>query len=272
MTLADMAVIASNMSAMQAMKTVEHMESIGQKKLIDARDAEDAASDPSTELGSEDSECDSSDDECDEVSPSFFEDTILIFDWDDTVLPSTWLVEMGLTLCESSIPTASHMALLDKVAERTAQTLAVAKRYGKVVLVTNAEHGWIEMSCQKFLPSLYPFLQDVKIFSARSTYEHKGVASPFEWKYLAFESEIRGFYESFTSDRRKNVISFGDSAHEREALIRVTQHMQNCHTKSLKFVERPDVEQILKEHELITGCFRHIVHHDGNLDMCIRCS
>lgn len=264
--------IANATTAATNVEPAENMEFIGQKKLIDARDAEDAASDPSTELGSEASECDSSDDECDDVSPFLYEDTILIFDWDDTVLPSTWISEQGLTLCEDSVPTATHMALLDKVAERAAQTLAVAKRYGKVVLVTNAERGWIELSCQKFLPSLYQSLADVKIFSARSTYEHKGVASPFEWKYLAFESEIRGFYESFTSDRRKNVISFGDSAHEREALIRVTERMQNVHTKSLKFVERPEVEQLLKEHELITGCFRYIVHHDGNLDMCIRCS
>jgi len=236
--------------------------------------AEDAASDPSTELGSEDSGFESSDDEGDCGAPAVFlaQDTLLIFDWDDTVLPSTWLQEQGLRLDDGPALTEGQRVQLEKMAEHVAQTLSVAKRHGKVVLVTNAEHGWIELSCQKFMPSLLPFLEHVKILSARSTYEQQGVVSPFEWKYLAFESEISSFYEASTADRRKNVISFGDSAHEREALIRVTERMQNCRTKSLKFVERPEVEQLLKEHELISGCFRHIVNHDGNLDLCIRCS
>merc|ERR550532_3221374 len=113
------------------------------------------------------------------------------------MLPSTWIQEQGLSLDEDSQPTEEQRAQLQKVAERAAQTLCVAKRHGKAILVTNAEHGWIELSCQKFMPSLYPFLLDVKILSARSMYEHQGVASPFEWKYLAFEHEIHCFYEAF---------------------------------------------------------------------------
>lgn len=263
--------------AMQA--TTEQMAeqmAADQNKLYPVGDveAEDTASDPSTELGSEDSGSECSEDDSDDGSPAPFyaEDTILIFDWDDTVLPSTWIQEQGLRLDEDSVPTEVQQAQLQKMADRAAQTLCVAKRHGKVILVTNAERGWIELSCKKFMPSLYPTLEDLKLLSARSTYEHQGVASPFEWKYLAFESEIACFYEAFAGDRRKNVLSFGDSAHEREALIRVTERLQNCRTKSLKFVERPEVEQLLKEHELISGCFRHIVNHDGNLDLCIRCS
>lgn len=238
------------------------------------RRTEDAESDPSTELGSEDSDSEYSDDECDGGSPPPFaaEDTILIFDWDDTVLPSTWIQEQGLRLDEESQPNEEQQAQLRRMAEYAMHTLSTAKRHGKVVLVTNAERGWIELSCQKFMPSLYPTLENVKILSARSTYEHQGVASPFEWKFLAFESEINDFYRTSSADQRKTVISFGDSAHEREALIRVTERLPGCRTKSLKFVERPEVEQLLKEHELISGCFRHIVNHDGNLDLCIRCS
>ena len=64
------------------------------------------------------------------------------------------------------------------------RTLDVASTYGTVVLVTNAETGWIELSGRKFMPSLSDYL-DTKCFktvSARSTYEPLGVVSPFEWK------------------------------------------------------------------------------------------
>jgi len=236
--------------------------------------AEDAVSDPSTEAGSESWDSDSSDDsECVAEEATFaVEDTILIFDWDDTVLPSTWIQEQGLRLDDESVPTEDQQARLRLMAESAMNTLRIAKRHGKVVLVTNAERGWIELSCQKFMPVLYPSLENVKILSARSTYEHPGVTSPFEWKYLAFESEINKFYDMYPPDRMKNVVSFGDSAHEREALIRVTENMPSCRTKSLKFVERPELEQLLKEHELIGDCIRHVVNFDGNLDLCIRCS
>lgn len=235
---------------------------------------EDAASDPSTGLDSEASDSESNCSDSDEEAHSslfLVEDTILIFDWDDTVLPSTWLSEQGLRLDDISTVSDSQRALLERLAVRAAQTLTVAKRYGKVVLVTNAEEGWIEMSCSKFIPALLPVLADVKKLSARSTYEVQGVESPFEWKYLAFESEIGSFCRK-SDGRRKNVISVGDSAHEREALIRVTERLPNCCIKSLKFAERPGVENLLKEHVLISGCFKHIVDHDGNLDLCIRCS
>jgi len=204
------------------------------------------------------------------MSPFPVEDTILIFDWDDTLLPSTWLTEQGLRLEYNTQFTREQRGLLDKLSTRVAQTLTAAKQYGKVVLITNAEEGWIELSCSKYIPTLLPLLEDVKKLSARTTYEHT-VESPFGWKYLAFESEI-GSFCSLDPERRKNFISIGDSAHEREALIRVTETVPNCSIKSLKFVERPNVEQLMKEHALIGGCFRHIVNHDGNLDLCIRCS
>jgi len=243
-----------------------------------SKEVEDAASDPaSTELCSEEdsaSDCSSDLDDDDEPPPFFTADTILLFDWDDTVLPSTWISEQGLRL-DTSVISEEQQVTLQRLADSAGRTLEAAKRYGKVLLVTNAEDGWIEMSCQKFLPSLWQRIEGVKRLSARSTYEQKGVLSPFEWKYLAFESEIGAFCRERSpeacDERRKNIISFGDSAHEREALIRVTENLQKCCTKSMKFVERPDVEQLLREHELISGCFRYIVNHDGNLDLCIRC-
>ena len=89
-----------------------------------------------------------------------------------------------------------------------------------MVLVTNAERGWIELSCQKFMPTLFPSLENVKVVSARTSYESAETSSPLDWKLRAFEAEIRRCYGSATlvdPDSRKNVLSLGDSVHEREA-------------------------------------------------------
>jgi len=202
------------------------------------------------------------------------DETLFIFDWDDTVLPSTWVQRQGLRLDAASHPTVEQRDILAEVAVAAGKTLRAARQHGTVVLVTNAERGWIELSCQKFLPALSPMLENVKLVSARTTFECPQCRSPLDWKLRAFDAEIARFYGSeavLDPSKRKNVLSLGDSVHEREALLRATSSAPNCHSKSLKFVERPNVGQICKQHELITGSFDKIVHHNGNLDMCIRC-
>jgi hypothetical protein len=208
-----------------------------------------------------------------ELKPFSFEETILIFDWDDTILPSAWVQGQGLRLDEESRVSEYQAEQLLQIAELAIETLRAAKQHGTVVMVTNAERGWIELSCQKFMPTLCPMLENIKLLSARTTYESRQCAAPLDWKICAFRSELSRMYgDAALADcsRRKNVLSLGDSMHEREALLRSTANLPNCRSKSLKFVERPDIAQICKQHSLITGCFERIIHHDGNLDLCIR--
>jgi len=246
--------------------------------------AEDSESDPSTEFGSDGSDSECSEDDChgSDFAPFAIEDTFLIFDWDDTLLPTTWIEKQGLRL-DGPAPSEEQDQELQRMAEHATQTLKAAKALGEVILVTNAERGWVELSCKKFMPGLCSSLQDLRILSARSTYEHQGVARPSEWKYLAFQHELERFCDeqhpvigqadtAAGATRRRNVISIGDSPHEREALIRVTAHMPDSRVKAVKLMARPEVQQLRQEHEIISDCFRDLVNLDGNLDLAIDCS
>jgi len=202
------------------------------------------------------------------------QETLFVFDWDDTILPSSWLNRQGLRLDSRSVVSAAQKERLAEVAASAAEMLRLAKQQGTVVLLTNAERGWIELSCTKFLPTLLPTIENVKIVSARTTYETPRCTSPLDWKVLAFEAEIGracGTDTMADPSKRKNIHSLGDSIHEREALMRATSDLPNCCAKSLKFVERPDLSQVVKQHALVTGCFRKIVQHGGNLDLTINC-
>merc|ERR1712226_1675294 len=192
------------------------------------------------------------------------EETMFIFDWDDTVLPSSWVQGQGLRLDNASAVSEKQAAQLAEVAKVAACTLRVAKRHGTVVLVTNAERGWIELSCQKFLPTLCPSLESVKMVSARTSYEGPRNPSPLDWKVCAFRTEIDRYFSADVLDscvERKNIISLGDGLHEREALTRNTASLPSCCAKSLKFVDRPNLSELAKQHDLIQSCFDHIVHH-----------
>lgn len=223
-------------------------------------------SDGSTELGS-----DASDDEWHSEDaarpPAVFaaEETLIIFDWDDTVLPTTWLRQQGLALQRYPAPGEEQRAQLLKLAASAAQVLRAAKRLGRVVVVTNAETGWVELSCRQFLPSLEPSLEGVEVISARSAYESAAAASPTEWKRLAFAREVSAFYEESAVGRFLNIVSLGDSWHEHQALASATYGVVTCHAKSIKFAPRPDVKELIAELRDVSMFLQRIVGYDGDL-------
>lgn len=67
--------------------------------------------------------------------------------------------------------------------------------------------------------------------------------------------------------KERNVLSFGDSHVEREAVRACTRGMPNTRTKSVKFAERPSMEQLRRQIELVTNCFGYIHSHEGDLDL-----
>ncbi|KAF8819579.1 hypothetical protein IE077_000804 [Cardiosporidium cionae] len=198
------------------------------------------------------------------------EETMIIFDWDDTLIPSTWLSQYKMSPDGLYLLSQEDEAALVAMTEMTRKTLETASMWGTVIIVTNAESGWIELSCQKFLPDLLPYLRCFRMVSARSNYSTDCLSDPSSWKQRAFLSEIGMFYNSRPTCRR-NVLSIGDSTHERSALLFSGVEMQayDMKTKSIKFVERPCVQQLCREHEEIHKCLGELVQFDGVLDLFI---
>ena len=83
---------------------------------------------------------------------------LIIIDWDDTLIPSLYLANLGYTL-DNSLPfteeVADQLRELDKL---VVKLLTSVRQYGMVYIITNAERGWIEMSSKKFLPGVYNLL------------------------------------------------------------------------------------------------------------------
>jgi len=220
------------------------------------------------------SDADTSDDDDDHDAASnrtdcaIREQSLLFFDWDDTLLPSSFILQNGLKLTDDSTPTQEQWAHLKQASMCAASTLGAAKRYGRVVVVTSAERGWVEVSAQKFSPWILPALEGVKIISARTVYEQSVGKCPFEWKYHAFEHEINDWNAAEPDNAFSNIVSIGDAGHERHALLRTVNSRPNCFGKSVKLVERPSIEHLLKQHEILRLSIRELVRHEGSLDLC----
>lgn len=70
--------------------------------------------------------------------------------------------------CRSSCP---GLPRTDSNATAAADTLRLAQQRGTVVVVTKADEGWVKHNCNNFLPSPLATLENIKIVSARTTYE-----------------------------------------------------------------------------------------------------
>jgi len=190
------------------------------------------------------------------------EATVIFVDWDDTLLCSSYLSGAGYRLdsvMESSSPLERELKDLET---SVISLLRLAMSFGDVHVVTNAETGWVQLSAKKFLPGVIPILDRIKVLSARSTYESSFPDSPVKWKFCAFQERL------FSDPKSpKNVISFGDSHVEREAVRAVTRGLPNTKTKSVKFAEKPSMEQLRRQLELVVNCFQYIHGHEGDLDL-----
>jgi hypothetical protein len=194
-------------------------------------------------------------------------DTLIIFDWDDTLFPTTWLQQHGFFEDEATLSTEQEMQM-KSLAQSARLALQVAMQIGKVVIVTNAEQGWIEMSCTKFMPSLVSLLRTVDMVSARASYE-QFTESPSEWKRLAFRNEVDLMYGVACSEQKRNIVSIGDSLHELNALKSLGNDMASCCKKCVKLLEQPTIMGLLDQHEVISSSLLEIAEYDGDLDIAI---
>lgn len=195
-----------------------------------------------------------------------FKETTFIFDWDDTIMPSTWLKCEGLVPLESAVVLPQHVEQLAKLADTAVEMVRQAQQRGTVVIITNADEGWVELSCHRYMPALWPLIKKSRIISARTMFECARAPLPSEWKLLAFRREIA---RSYGPDRKtpKNIISIGDGPHEREALLRSTAELENCRAKSLKFFEEPEIAELSQQQTIVTGSLERIVSLEVNLDL-----
>jgi hypothetical protein len=208
--------------------------------------------------------------ETDYPEHQFSSENLIVFDYDDTLFPTSFLAQSGYRLDGPDV-SDEIKSMLDDYSEVVRRTLQQARKIGAVIILTNAETGWIELTSRKFTPSLSDLFESFPLLSARSTFEPMGISSPFQWKLRAFEVVMNKLRSGSTGEKNFNVISIGDSIHERNAVHQVCGNVSGLYCKSIKFMERPDLSSLAKQHHLIADCLHEIVSYPGALDMCVQC-
>lgn len=192
--------------------------------------------------------------------------TTAILDWDDTICPSTHLASLGMRVDDTGNLPAGLRDQLAQLQVAVIKIVHEALRFGEVVVITNAEKGWVELSGERFLPDVVKFFKenDIKIVSARTCFEQKYPDAPSSWKVAAFSREVE---EMFPQEDDLNVLVLGDSMSERDAAHALGSRMPNSKVKTVKFVERPSIDQLMRQVQLVAQSLPDLAKYSSSFDV-----
>ena len=186
--------------------------------------------------------------------------SIIIFDWDDTLLPTSFLTPGGVFDENIKISQADKEKFL-KLEQAVFKLLSEAVEKGNVYIITNARNGWVEYSAHKFYPSIIPILEKIKIISARGQYEKVFPGNSRQWKIEAFLNLQKNLDITLVT----NIICLGDSLFEMEAGRILASKFTEAFIKTIKFREAPKLDELLKQLKLVCVQFSSIYSSIKNL-------
>lgn len=180
--------------------------------------------------------------------------TLLFFDWDDTLFPTTeifdrWGIPSDKSRWDEVCLSDDQQRKLDMWEDAVYQFLSMAlSRSERCSIVTNSRRPWVEDCVNRFAPRLRPVFDHREraphVIYAREAFQAQQHTTPkaFEntgipakhvdahlieeehterctaWKYAAMKQEAKSFYSQYPNQTWKNIISVGDMEYEHFAV------------------------------------------------------
>lgn len=229
-------------------------------------------------------------------------ETVIIFDWDDTLFPSTAILDdprmnwrelcdcyggdPGMALDPEGAPDGSLREALEQHAKTVAAVLRLSASLGRVAIVTLAAAGWVELSVKNYMPSLVGLLPEIlpPVSYARHALktreleqaDNDGLDTCLVMKTRAFAKVLRDFHgESGGGSHRswKNIISIGDSKTEADALQELAMEKVQVdrrgrekafRCKVLKLIEVPTILELTSQLQVLLSWLNEAIQHDGD--------
>ena len=189
--------------------------------------------------------------------------TLFIFDWDDTLFPTSFLVKEEIV---DVFPLSKNLkdlfALLEEI---LIKILRFSKTRGDVYIISNSNMSWLTYSLEKYLPILKKFLDEINIISSRDRYEEVFPGDFKIWKERTFLDLTRNINDKLVT----NILCFGDSKIDIDAGKILAQQFNNSFIKTIKFKENPDMEDLIGQLKLVSEKIEFIYSKGKNLSITI---
>ena len=191
--------------------------------------------------------------------------TIFIFDWDDTLFFTTHINPSKNTTFFYESKTEKR--LMNKIEYYVAEILNKALSKGTVLIITNSSDGWVHSCAQFYYPNLLPILDQIKIISARELYQSQFPTDPIMWKVKTFNDLKQKF--NFEKCVVSNLICIGDDNSEIIAAKKLGESYENCLVKTIKFRDKPNLTELIKQIILINEQILRVYNYPKSLTIYV---
>jgi hypothetical protein len=184
--------------------------------------------------------------------------THVFIDFDDTILPTSYLDLMQLSLRSKPQATYASELQLQAVASSVTAMLSEILRFSAVTIITLAEAGWVQLAAACFIPSTIPVLLQCNIVSARALFAQ---TCQNDWVKCKREAFLRVITDRSSPSKSPvmNLVCIGDSHIEMNAFADIPKQLPGALTKAVKLLESPTPAQLSAQHRMLTGHFKRIV-------------
>jgi len=207
--------------------------------------------------------------QCKQMSPVSALNKLVIFDWDDTIFPTTALLRLKESV------SGAELERFGKSAYELMAKYINAFSAENIYIVTNGKTGWVEKSLdamsrtQRALSGLDYWAQirqllashmNGRIISARSLFEQSFPEQTAVWKTLVFQHIAAQHFAGCSAQSGCAIISIGDSSDEYTASLKAQEMLSaQFGAESVKLVrfklERsPSRDVMLKQFDFLCQC------------------
>ena len=170
--------------------------------------------------------------------------TLFIFDWDDTIIPSTYLMNL--------LNANDNKKIFNLLDNYLYKFFSIIQKYGTIMIITNANLQWIYYTLS-FMNNTKKLLSSYKIISARDNAFNTNYSDNVKlWKVKTY-NEYKKYINNFDI-----IVNVGDSTNEHNALYYLINNkllLPNKLTLSYKFIESPTYKQLIVQQYNILKIF-----------------
>jgi hypothetical protein len=193
-------------------------------------------------------------------------ESLIIYDWDDTILPTSWLRSLGYLSNNIAdmvgtpppmlpVHVASMMRMIEEAA--VANLLAAGKR-GRVVLVTNSSVLWVPFTANRFFPRLAAIVESgFEMYSARPPQAENAGPNYVYLPSMAVTWKTDKFRDLVGSIPFKTCVSIGDGYAERCAVLAVASSKMSG--KAVRYPLQPSGAALLEQLRATISCLGEVV-------------
>lgn len=198
---------------------------------------------------------------------------IFIFDWDDTLFPTTeFISSINNNNNNNNDCKEKRSEMIGLLIEKLISTSLLT---GKIIIVTNAQTGWIEHCLKNYLPTLKSlFDQHIEIIYAKHVYDddddkHNNNCCTQDHlthcKFLAFVNILLRYQHPETK-----LIFAGDSMAEFNAAEQVVKQFTIKNAHIIQFTNKPSYNTYLTQLHYLVKSIPYLVQLEMSTVTCFR--